>query len=142
MQRAGYNNVKHMMDLEPRSTISATTVSRAPRPARALLVARGFNDLHEAARVEAGASYKGTVNVWLAHELSCVLWLHAPAVLNTHPFGRRIIGHRVQSMADERVGFLCLSGRRIAAGADGPDRFIRNHRFLQFLRAQTSEAAT
>jgi hypothetical protein len=33
-QRACYNNAKHMVDLEPRSTISATTVSRLPRRAR------------------------------------------------------------------------------------------------------------
>ena len=33
----------------------------------ALLFARGFDDLGEAARVEAGAADEGAVDVWLAH---------------------------------------------------------------------------
>src|SRR5262245_51298127 len=124
----------------PRSAISATAASR--KLAGGLRIARGLDDLNETARIEARAADKGAVNIWLTHEFACVLRFNAAAVLDAHPFGRRVIGHFLQSVPNERVGFLCLSGRRIAAGADGPDRLIGNHCFLQFLGTQTSETAT
>src|SRR5206468_6569745 len=96
----------------------------------------------EAARIKAGAADKGAIDVGLAHQFACVLRLHAAAVLNPDPLGGRVVVHLVQSVANERMGFLCLSGRRVAASADGPDRLIRNHRFLQFLWTQTNETAT
>src|SRR5580704_10054814 len=112
------------------------------RARRLLLVASGLDDLDEAARIEARAADEGSVDVRLAHQFARVLWLNAPAVLNAHTLGRRIIGHLVQSVANERVGFLRLSGRRVAASANRPDRLIRNHRFLQFLWGEASETAT
>ena len=45
-----------------------------------LLFARGFDDLGEAARVEAGAADEGAVDVGLAHEFAGVLRFHAAAV--------------------------------------------------------------
>src|ERR1044072_7206553 len=85
---------------------------------RALPVLRGFDDLSEAARVETGTTDKGAVDVWLTHELDCVFRLHAAAVLNADALGCRVVRHLMQSVANERVGFLRLSGRRIATGAD------------------------
>ena len=109
---------------------------------RALPAARGLDDLNEAARVETCATDKSAVNVGLAHELACVLRFNTPAILNAYALCGRIIGHLVQSVANERVGFLRLSGRGIAASADRPDRLIGYDRFLQFLWTQTGETAT
>src|SRR4029453_10987664 len=101
---------------------------------RALLIARGLDDLSEAARIKAGATDEGAIDVCLVHELACVFWFNAPAVLNADAFGGRVVCHFVQSVANKRVGFLCLSGRGVAAGGHGPDRVIGNPGFLQFLR--------
>ena len=79
------------------------------------------------------AADKGAIDVGLAHEFACVLRFNTPTVLNADALGGGIIGHFVQSMANECVRFLRLSGRRVAAGADGPDRLICNHCLLQFL---------
>src|SRR5215831_9867991 len=54
-----------------------------------LLLARGFDDLGEAARVEAGTADEGAVDVGLDHEFASVLWFHAAAVLNSHSLGCR-----------------------------------------------------
>src|SRR5438067_5564978 len=45
-------------------------------------------------------------------------------------------------MPNESVRFLRLSGCGVAARADGPYRLVRNHRFLQLFRTQTSETAS
>ena len=66
-QRAGYNIAKRMVAFDPTSTMSATIVSRVPRRPHILLFARGLDDFHEAARVEAGAANQSAVNIWLAH---------------------------------------------------------------------------
>src|SRR6266540_1790234 len=107
-----------------------------------LLFPRGFHDLGEAARVEAGAADEGAVDIRLAHEFACILRFHAAAVLNTDSLGCRVVGHFAQDVSNERVGFLCLSWCGIATGADGPDRLICNHCFLKFLWSQTIETAT
>ena len=45
-----------------------------------LPVARGFDDLGEAARVEAGAANESAVDVGLTHEFAGILWFDAAAV--------------------------------------------------------------
>src|SRR5947207_10331889 len=102
-----------MVQLNATSTIAAITVGRGAS-ARVLLVARGLDDLNEAPRVETGAADQGTVDIRLAHQFLRVLWFHTAAVLNAHSFGRHLISHFVQGVADEGVGLLRLSGRRIA----------------------------
>ena len=114
---------------------------RSAPGARTLLIARGFDDLGEAARVEAGAADERAVDVGLAHEFAGILRFHAAAVLNPHSLGCGLIGHFAQGVANERVRFLRLLGCCIAPGADRPDRLVRNHCFLQFLWTQTSETA-
>ena len=93
----------------------------------ALFLARSLDDLDEGAGVEAGAADKGAIDVRLVHELVRVFWLHAPAILNPDSFGCRIIGHFMQSVTNERMGFLRLSGGGVAASANGPDRLVCNH---------------
>src|SRR5438128_48710 len=101
--------------------------------------ARGLDDLGEAAWVQARATYEGAVDVRLTHQFACVLRFHAAAILNAHVFARRVVGHFAQRFANERVRFLSLLRRRIAPGADGPDRLVRDHCFLQVLRRQAGE---
>src|SRR4029077_13371968 len=109
---------------------------------RVLLLARGFNDLGEAARVQAGAADESAIDIGLAYQFACVLWFYASAILKTHALGRRVVSHFAQDMANKSVRFLRLIWGRIASSPDGPDRLVRDHCFLQFLRIQTSETAT
>ena len=81
---------------------------RSAPGARNLLIARGLDDLGEAARVEAGAADEGAVDVWLAHEFAGILRFHAAAVLNPDSLGCGLIGHFAQNVANERVRFLRL----------------------------------
>src|SRR6266516_930101 len=104
-----------------------------------LSFARGFDDLGEAARIQAGTADEGAVDVRLAHEFACVLWFHAAAILNAHPLGRGLVSHLAQGVANKSVRFLRLSWRGVASRADGPDRLVRDHCFLQFLRRQSGE---
>ncbi len=70
--------------------IPADQIGWKPMPRKAaLLFTRGFDDLGEAARVEAGATDEGAVDVRLAHEFAGVLWFDAAAVLNPHSLGCR-----------------------------------------------------
>ena len=104
------------------------------RSVRLLFLSRGLHDLGKAARIEAGAADEGAVDVGLAHEFAGILRFHAAAVLNPNSLGRGLIGHFAQDVANERVRFLCLLGCCVAPGTDRPDRFVRDHGFLQFFR--------
>src|SRR5205823_8680454 len=110
-------------------------------PGRFLFLAGRLNDLGEAARVKAGPADEGAVDVRLAYEFARVLWFDAAAVLNTHTLGGRIVSHFAQSVTYKSMGFLRLLWRSVAPGANRPDRLVRDHCFLQFLWAQTSETA-
>src|SRR5439155_14772614 len=110
-------------------------------PGRFLFLAGRLNDLGEAARVKAGPADEGAVDVRLAYEFARVLWFDAAAVLNTHTLGGRVVSHFAQSVTYKSMGFLRLLWRSVAPGANRPDRLVRDHCFLQFLWAQTSETA-
>ena len=106
-----------------------------------LLFARGFDDLSEAARVKTGTANQCAVDVGLGHEFAGILRFHAAAVLDPDSLGCGLIGHLAQSVANERVRFLCLLGCCVAPGTDRPHWLVRDHRFLQLLWTQTGETA-
>src|SRR5581483_1269336 len=106
----------------PPETAAATTTC--------LRFSCGFDDLREAARIEAGATDECAVDVLLRHEFSGVFRLHAAAVLNTNALGRGRVGKFAENAADKGVRFLRLLRGRVFACADGPDRLIGDHGFL------------
>ena len=57
---------------------------------------RGFDDLGEAARVEAGAADEGAIDVGLAHEFAGVLWFNTAAILDSDSLGGGVVGHFAQ----------------------------------------------
>src|SRR5262249_723440 len=95
---------------------------RGAHGVRTLPLARRFDDLGEAARVEAGAADERAVDVWLAHEFARVLRFHAATVLNSDSLSCGLIGHFAQDVSNEHVCFLRLSGCGVAARADCPNR--------------------
>ena len=72
---------------------------------RPLFFARSFDDLGEAARVEAGSANKRAVDVGLAHEFAGILRFHAAAVLNSDPVGCGVVRHFAQDVPNERVRY-------------------------------------
>src|SRR5262249_55664777 len=105
-----------------------------------LFVAGGFDDLGEAAGIEAGATNECTVDVRLGHQIARVVRFHAAAVLNPNLVGRRFVGHFAQRMTNERVRFLRLLRGRVTPGSDRPDRFVGDYRFVKFFFAQILQA--
>ena len=103
---------------------------RGAHGVRALSVARRFDDLGEAARVKAGAADERAVNVGLTHEFASIFRFHAAAVLDPHSLGCGLIGHFAEDVSNERMRFLCLLGRCVAAGTDRPYRLVSDHGFL------------
>ena len=82
----------------------------------------------EVLRHQARASDQPAVDVGLREELGGVLGLHRAAVLDPHRLGHVVAVHLGDDGADAGVGLLGHRRRRRAAGADRPDRLVRDRR--------------
>ena len=65
-----------------------------------IFLARGFDDLREAARIEAGAADQRAIDVRLRHQFARVFRFHASAVLDADAVGRGFIGHFAQGLRE------------------------------------------
>src|SRR6476620_5724935 len=92
-----------------------------------LLMARAGDDLEEALDVERGAADERAIDVGLADQLLRVVGLHAAAVDHVACVGRGAAEPLAQPLTDVRVRLLRLDRRRGPAGADRPDRLVRDH---------------
>ena len=88
------------------------------------------DDLLELLGDEAGAADEAAVNLGLAHELACVLVVHAAAVEDADIIGcvAEDLTDGATDGGDGAVGILRCGGH---AGADGPDRLIGDNNVLQ-----------
>ena len=86
-------------------------------------------------------AHQGPIDIRLAHQFSGIGRLDAAAILNADAFGHRLVKQLRQAAADEGMDVLRLLGRRVAARADGPDRFIGQDRFFHLFFAQPGQTA-
>ena len=81
------------------------------------------------------------IDIGLTHQLTCVGWLDAAAVLNANMPGRGFVIELGQQPADERMDFLRLHRGGGLAGTNRPDGFVCNNGFDHLLFAQSLRAA-
>ena len=77
----------------------------------------------------------------LRHQFARVVRFDAAAVLNANLVGGRFVGNFAERLANERMRFLRLLRRGVSTGADRPNRFVGDHRFAKFFRAQFGQAS-
>ena len=120
---------------------SATAGKLIPRPAhRAPPTSRRNgcrDDRDQRVPVERGAAHERAVDIRLREDLGGVVGLHAAAVEDAHPRGRRAERSPTQrpDEADRLLGGL---GGGDHAGADRPDRLVRDHHVAQALDGDSS----
>src|SRR6266850_5014255 len=98
-----------------------------------------FDDIRETAVFQRSAADQRTVHIRPAHQLAGVRWFDTATVLDSRAPGNCLVEHGRKLLADEGVRVLSLLRGRRLAGADGPDRFVGNDRFLHLLRGQSSQ---
>src|SRR5258706_440181 len=82
----------------------------------------GAHKLRPASGVERRAAYQHAIQLVLRQELGGVLQVHAPTIENHERRGGDRAG--LEPLPDGPVNFGGILGRRVAAGADRPDRFV------------------
>src|SRR6202171_272885 len=95
----------------------------------------------EVVHLERRAPDERAVDVRLTEQLGGVVRLDAPAVLDAHRLGGLGTSHLAQEPADLPVHFLRLAGGGGLAGADGPDRLVREGQLADLLGGQSRERA-
>src|SRR3954451_5818675 len=102
--------------------------------------ARAGDDLEEAADVEAGAAEERAVDVGQRRQFADVVRLDAAAVEDVALIGGGAAEPLAQARADVRVRLAGLRRRRVAAGADRPDRLVGNHERGDLIAAEAVES--
>src|SRR5579859_217002 len=90
------------------------------------LLGREADDLQELVGFEAGAAYQGAVDFGLGDKGAEVFGGDAAAVLHLQAIGDRLAADLGDGLADQRDGPVGILRRRGAAGADRPDRLVRD----------------
>src|SRR5262245_53052294 len=82
------------------------------------------DDLEKRAEIEARAADQRAVHVLQRHQLPDVVGLDAATIQDVAEFGGLRSKPLAQPLPDVRVRLRGLRRRRVAAGADGPDRLV------------------
>ena len=99
------------------------------------------DDLHESVNLQRSAADKSAVDVRLAKDFLRIGTLDASAVLNTNDVGNFLAITFGNPRANVGVNFLRLIGRGDFAGADRPNRFIRDNALLHIFSGDAGEGA-
>ena len=91
-------------------------------------LAATFSDRPKILGLEAGAADQAAVNIGQRDKLAGIVGFHGTAVQDTDTGGLLAAQGLGKAVADQCVDFLNLIIGRRTTGADGPHRFIGNHR--------------
>src|ERR1700729_787663 len=97
--------------------------------------------LRELTCVEARPTNQGTIDVRLGHDRRNVVGFNRPPLQETQTFCCFVVVNRGNAVTNCRTGFLSVLGRGHLAGADGPDRLVRDHHAGHLLGRQARQAA-
>src|SRR5258705_2490299 len=96
-------------------------------------VATPRNDVGECLHIEARAPDQRAVHIGLTRQIANVFGLDAAPIDNPAELGRLRAEPLLQPLPDVPVRLGGLRGRRVATGADGPDRLVGGNELAELL---------